>query len=74
MEYIVKYLHCKYQAFYLFFYYFHFSRCFDEHQRSPLHFAAAMGYSEVAEILLKHGADPNQKVGHLRMELILIRR
>ncbi|XP_023323219.1 ankyrin repeat domain-containing protein 54 [Eurytemora carolleeae] len=36
-------------------------RCFDEHQRSPLHFAAAMGYSEVAEILLKHGADPNQK-------------
>ncbi len=39
-----------------------FSRCFDEHKRTPLHFAAAMGYTEVADILLKNGADPNQKV------------
>ena len=39
-------------------------RCFDEHKRTPLHFASAMGYTEVADILLKHGADPNQKVCH----------
>jgi len=36
-------------------------RSMDEHKRTALHFAAAKGYSEVVEILLRHGADPNQK-------------
>jgi len=43
----------------------------DEHKRSPLHFAAAKGYSEVVEVLLRHGADPNQKdrLGNTAMHL-----
>merc|ERR1719228_912206 len=36
-------------------------RSVDEHKRSALHFASSKGYSEVVEILLRHGADPNQK-------------
>jgi len=46
-------------------------RCVDEHKRSPLHFAAAKGYSEVVAILLQHGADPNQKdqLGNTAMHL-----
>jgi ankyrin repeat protein len=39
-----------------------FCRCSDEHKRTPLHFAAAKGYTEIVDILLRHGADPNQKV------------
>jgi len=43
----------------------------DEHKRSALHFAAAKGYSEVVEMLLRHGADPNQKdrLGNTAMHL-----
>eukprot|EP00090_Calanus_glacialis_P022587 TRINITY_DN34861_c0_g1_i1.p1 TRINITY_DN34861_c0_g1~~TRINITY_DN34861_c0_g1_i1.p1 ORF type:complete len:406 (+),score=162.70 TRINITY_DN34861_c0_g1_i1:152-1369(+) len=43
----------------------------DEHKRSALHFAAAKGYSEVVEVLLRHGADPNQKdrLGNTAMHL-----
>ncbi len=36
-------------------------RCSDEHKRTPLHFSAAKGYTEVVDILLRYGADPNQK-------------
>lgn len=43
----------------------------DEHKRSALHFAAAKGYSEVVDLLLRNGADPNQKdqLGNTAMHL-----
>ena len=30
-------------------------------QRTPLHFAAVGGVRDIAELLLKNGADPNNK-------------
>merc|ERR1711970_1686531 len=33
----------------------------DEHKRTALHFAAAKGYTDVVQLLLRHGADPDQK-------------
>merc|ERR1712066_385174 len=43
----------------------------DEHKRSALHFAAAKGFSDVVEVLLRHGADPNQtdRLGNTAMHL-----
>ena len=36
----------------------------DEQQRTALHFAASKGYSEAVNLLLQHGAKPNNKVSY----------
>ncbi|KAG8196379.1 hypothetical protein JTE90_009595 [Oedothorax gibbosus] len=43
----------------------------DGRQRSPLHFAAAAGYTEAAQLLIERGADPNQRdsVGNTPLHL-----
>lgn len=48
--------------------------CFDDQGRTPLHYAACRGYTEMVRILLENGADPNQRdcIGNTPLHLAAV--